>query len=184
MRLFIALPIPDEVRTSIVTEAQSLRASYPRMEWVQPEDYHLTVLYLGERDPSKVPLMDEAINRSIFDISPFHLYFREVRMFQREGIVVYLKCDIPRALHEMRDRLQYYFPARSDEAERPFVAHITIARAKLPSKQQYLHLKKRLEKMRPDLEFPVTQVGLFSSAATKKTTSPLYEMLRTYELVV
>jgi len=53
-----------------------------------------------------------------------------------------------------------------------FIPHLTIARSRIPSKQQYFVLKKRVEKINIDISFKVNEVILFESVLSKH--HPLY----------
>lgn len=56
MRLFVALELPDDVRTVLATVQQRLRRSgqHP-VKWVKPDSSHLTLQFLGEVDAARVP---------------------------------------------------------------------------------------------------------------------------------
>ncbi len=43
-RLFVALPVPDE----IAAELSALQAGVPDARWVQPENFHITLCFAGE----------------------------------------------------------------------------------------------------------------------------------------
>lgn len=48
MRLFVALDIPDDVRGELAERLDVVRQLRPDLRWVRPENYHLTVRFLGE----------------------------------------------------------------------------------------------------------------------------------------
>ena len=61
-----------------------------------------------------------------------------------------------------------------------FIPHLTIAKAKTPSKQQYLHLKKKLLKFPIDLNFPAKRIHLFESIL--KGPRPEYKKIAAFPL--
>ena len=46
MRLFVAIPLPDEIRTRL----QMLQSGLSAARWVKPENLHLTLRFIGEVD--------------------------------------------------------------------------------------------------------------------------------------
>ena len=46
---------------------------------------------------------------------------------------------------------------------------MTLGRWKIPSKQQYFHLKNKLDELELDIEFPVTHLTLYQSVQTSDT---------------
>ena len=61
MRLFVAINIPADVRLFVtralkqfVSKAPSLETS-PKLGWEAPEKFHITLQFIGETDPQKIP---------------------------------------------------------------------------------------------------------------------------------
>lgn len=54
MRLFLALPLPGPVRRRLSDYIAVHRALYPELRWVDPEQAHVTLRFLGRVDPSPV----------------------------------------------------------------------------------------------------------------------------------
>ncbi len=52
-RLFIALDLPPEARDAIVRWAQGALAGRPDLRLLAPESLHVTLAFLGERDPAE-----------------------------------------------------------------------------------------------------------------------------------
>ncbi len=48
MRLFVALDIPNEIRSAITQYVEELRRITPDAKWVRPESYHVTLKFIGE----------------------------------------------------------------------------------------------------------------------------------------
>jgi 2'-5' RNA ligase len=61
-----------------------------------------------------------------------------------------------------------------------YLPHVTIARWKIPSKQQYFLIKKKLQAMRIDLSFTVDHLFLYQSVSHKH--HPVYKKLRQFDL--
>ena len=48
IRAFLALEIPDSIRSHLASEREELRHALPRARWTRPEGWHLTLKFLGE----------------------------------------------------------------------------------------------------------------------------------------
>lgn len=67
MRLFVAVDLSDRARERVMRLAQGLRrrlessAPRARITWVEPENLHLTLKFLGEVDETRVPPLREVL---------------------------------------------------------------------------------------------------------------------------
>lgn len=57
MRMFIALPIPERIRE----ELAFLCCGLPEARWIKPENFHITLRFLGEIDGGDVDDVDAAL---------------------------------------------------------------------------------------------------------------------------
>ena len=55
MRLFFAIPLESEVQESLAAVQERLRATDADVKWVEPENFHLTVSFLGDHIESLLP---------------------------------------------------------------------------------------------------------------------------------
>ncbi|MBR4928540.1 MAG: RNA 2',3'-cyclic phosphodiesterase [Oscillospiraceae bacterium] len=77
MRLFIAISLSNDIRTSITDCQEMLRASGVKGSWSPTENLHLTLAFIGEyRDPDEVL---DAVGTVSFD--PFDLRVRGLGSF-------------------------------------------------------------------------------------------------------
>jgi RNA 2',3'-cyclic 3'-phosphodiesterase len=64
VRLFIALNLPDDVRTALHEATAPLREAAPRaVAWVRPEGVHLTLKFLGDVEEPRVAHVEAALRR-------------------------------------------------------------------------------------------------------------------------
>lgn len=82
MRAFFCVPLPVSVRRQIGDIAVSLQRDL-RMSasWVRPENYHLTLRFLGEIDPMLSVPLDSASRRVARAVTPFELPITELGLF-------------------------------------------------------------------------------------------------------
>jgi 2'-5' RNA ligase len=55
MRAFVAIPLPPEIRLQLDDLIRKLRSFRADVRWTAPQSIHLTLKFLGEIDPGKVP---------------------------------------------------------------------------------------------------------------------------------
>lgn len=63
MRLFAGWPLALEHKAVLETRITPLRAALPAASWARPEALHLTLLFLGETDPGRLPALIEGLDR-------------------------------------------------------------------------------------------------------------------------
>jgi 2'-5' RNA ligase len=80
-RLFVAADIDDEARAACAHVAERLRASGWPARWVAPENYHLTVAFLGGVDEERVPGVIAAVRSAAAERSPFDIALDAVGAF-------------------------------------------------------------------------------------------------------
>lgn len=177
MRAFIAVEISEEVRTEVARLQEKLQTAGADVKWVEPENLHLTLKFLGEIEEGRVPALTEALNFSL-RLPPF--------TFSLEGVGAFPKMEHPKVLwagiHEGKDPLIGL--ARVVETacsgcgfppeERPFSPHLTIGRVRSPQ-----GLNRLIQKLQSaEFQGGKTQAGgitLFQS--TLGPGGPIYQPL-------
>src|SRR3989338_693427 len=170
MRLFLAIDLPKEVKQSIATQLAPLKSEYPDFRWVDESRYHITLHFFGERDdPEKVI---ERVSTAVYAIDPFRMYSGQASLFMKNTIILHITFQRNRMIERLASQVQDAF--NENKAIR-YIPHLTIARYRIPSKQQYLLIKKKVGRLNLDVEFDVTQITLFNSVI--KSEKPLYETI-------
>jgi 2'-5' RNA ligase len=74
MRVFVGLDIPEEIRQRMARFMDGLRGFAPDVRWVRPDSFHVTLKFIGEREPEQV----EAIRRELASVraAPVEVSFR------------------------------------------------------------------------------------------------------------
>ncbi len=176
MRLFVAIDLPLSVKKKVEKELVKIKQLYPDFRWVPRENFHITLQFYGERkDEEKIK---EQLERSLFDQQSFYLYSTYVGLFINKKIVIYLGFRREKKLEQLVDKVKAAVTTNS-YGEKKFIPHLTLARCRIPSKQQYFALKKRLSKLKINISFPVKKVTLFESilegkAATYKKKGEIF----------
>lgn len=134
MRLFLAIALPEAVHHGLNRLVQRLRRECVGWRWVRPEGIHLTVRFLGEVDPVDDARLRQVWGRAVSDHPPFRLVLGGLGVFPspRSPRVLWVGVEEqPSDGRLARLAAAVEGAARSsgfDPEERPFRAHLTLAR--------------------------------------------------------
>jgi RNA 2',3'-cyclic 3'-phosphodiesterase len=160
-RIFTGLEIPANVGASL----SMLRGGLPGARWIDPENYHVTLRFIGDVDDvvaHEVASMLGKVRRTEFE-----LRIAGVSSFggRRPRAVVATLAPTP-ALMELRAEHERLMQRVGLEPEgRKYTPHVTLARLRDSSSRQvadYLATRALL----PSLPFKVSRFVLFSSRAS------------------
>lgn len=130
LRLFVALPLPPEVRTRL----SLLGGGVPGARWIPPESLHLTLRFVGEVDGGTAQDIAEALDG--IDAPPFALTLTGIDTFgQGEAArVLWVGVEREPALLELRERVEsaLRFAGIAPDPQK-YIPHVTLARLKKPS---------------------------------------------------
>ncbi|MBI4305521.1 MAG: RNA 2',3'-cyclic phosphodiesterase [Chloroflexi bacterium] len=132
-RAFVALDLPEVIRRKLT----ALKYKMPpgpasALRWLEPHGIHLTIRFLGDIDPNRVPEISERLNLAALQSTPFMLELAATGIFpssQRPNVFwVGLAGEIQR-LSQFQGRVEGALSAAGFEPdERGFHPHLTIAR--------------------------------------------------------
>ena len=125
IRLFVALPLPHDIRLRLATLASGI----PGARWVPPENFHLTLRFIGE-----VPQSTAAdIHDMLMGIRApgFDLWLNGVDHFGplRKARNLWVGAQRDAALQHIHDKIESaVVRAGLPRETRKFVPHVTLAR--------------------------------------------------------
>jgi 2'-5' RNA ligase len=133
-RLFLAIPIPDDVRAELLQLQLQLQPLLPlhAVRWTKPEQFHLTLEFLGNVPVANTDALSRAA-RAVCDAAP-------AMRLRAEGAGFFPHARSPRVFWvdiKSMDGLLLEFQQRLELAVQPFVekpedkkftAHVTLAR--------------------------------------------------------
>lgn len=159
MRLFIAIELPDGMKTTL----SRLRADIPGARWVPVEQIHLTLAFLGEVEELSVERL--TVELAQIQIPAFDLSLSGTGCFPNPGRprVLWVGVESKRHLLHLGNRVHDAVLACGiPQEERPFSPHITLARLNSsPSRELQVFLEqKKAVKLSP---FSVREFILFQS---------------------
>lgn len=136
IRAFLALPIPDAVKTEIERAQEELRLALPKhcARWTKREQFHLTLRFLGDVATTRVAELTEAVGVACSGFPALKLRaeriggFPDLRFPRVVWVWVHDAADQLAALQ--RAVAQATAPFAESQAEKDFSGHVTLARTK------------------------------------------------------
>jgi len=197
-RLFLAVPLPDDVVELVDTVTKRLEREDWPVRWTAPGNAHVTLHFLGEVEPERAQLLRLSLAATVALHERFNLRTADLGVFpnMKRPRIIWLGLYGPaHRLHTLRDDvggLLETFDFELDDKE--FHPHITLGRVRdartsrirdLPTK-----IRARLEQAsatgevthRNPLPVPVHEVLLVQSHLERD--GPRYEVLERYPLKV
>jgi len=179
MRLFLAIDIPKKVKEKVYQELNDFRNDYRYFNWVSFDNYHITLYFFGETN--KKESIDRRIRKVVFDQKGFYLYSNVLDFFvRRKQMIIFLNFRRERKLENLVEKINKEFFSDFNQ-EKKYLPHLTLARCRLPSKQQYFVLKKKIKQIRINISFLVKEIILFQSLIGGK--KPVYKKISTVNLL-
>ena len=126
-RLFIAIDLPEDLRERF----GALCTGVPGARWVQPENFHLTLRFIGEADGGEQQDIVAALSQ--LRHAPFPLCLASVGHFgsARRPRSIWVGVEKSPALNALRDKIESAVVRAGFESEgRKFTPHIALARLK------------------------------------------------------
>ena len=175
MKVFLAIKIPLAARRQIEEQIADFKMEYPYMTWVPEENYHLTLYNFDDMEDTKK--IEKVIEDSLFEIRPFTLFAMGIDIHLSDKITLYMNFYREKMLEAL---IKTIYEAVNDSDKREIAPHVVLARYKVPSKQQYLLIKKKIHNLSIDIEFLVPKIYLYESITGGK--KPVYKKLAEFTL--
>jgi RNA 2',3'-cyclic 3'-phosphodiesterase len=132
VRLFVALDLPEAVRHALAELIANLKPKSQGARWVQPENLHITLKFIGHVGNEKLSPIQSALS-SIHTAQPIELRFRGIGFFPNERRPRAFWCGVagsPNLAELAADIDRALVPLGIEAETRPFTPHLTLARFK------------------------------------------------------
>lgn len=183
IRLFIALPLPEQLKAKMETELEQLRKELSFQKWVHPQDLHLTLVFLGDTAPEAVEGILARLREAVGKHRPFPLGLKEAGVFGQPHSPRVLWAGVIGALEALKSlqadvssKLQTvgYVPE-----ERPYSPHLTLARRYTGSEPLNRETLAAFSAGEPAYEWTADRVVLYKTCLNRM---PMYEELASIPL--
>jgi len=136
IRAFIAIELSDPIKVSLSSLITTLRSkehhSTKYVKWVDPQEIHLTLKFLGNIAPDQVPRIIEAITPSAQSLCPLKLQLGKLGVFpnlQRTRVIwVAVTGEVKPLITLQKDIDQALAPLGFPREGRSFSPHLTLGR--------------------------------------------------------
>ena len=177
IRLFVAINLPSDMADQI----DMLCFGIPGARWISPEDYHLTLSFIGE--VNKHTFNDIRSCLSNLDGNSFFLKPLEINCFYARGRPKILNLSFEKnpGINNLRKKINYNLSRRNISIHRKkFTPHVTIARlTNTPANRVATFLgTASLPNTDP---IQINSFHLYSSQLTK--SGSIYQIEESYPLV-
>jgi len=160
VRAFVAIRLDDATRSALRAEIDRLRAAAPYVAWVPAENLHVTLKFLGHVEANSLDEVTAGLEAAVRDSVPFDLEIRGLGAFPTptRARVVWAGVRAGReAMGALAGRIEAALePVGFPREARPFSAHVTLGRVRVPRKDPRL---ARLIEGGAALEFGALRVG-------------------------
>jgi 2'-5' RNA ligase len=136
LRCFVAIELPDAVRSALGAAQERLRASAPRADvrWVDPAGMHLTLKFLGKVPAERVGAVRAAVGEVAALHPPMALVCAGLGVFPGPGRPRVFWAGLTGPLAELgrlaREIELAVEPLGFPREARPFTGHVTLGRAR------------------------------------------------------
>lgn len=181
IRTFIAVEVTSEVKRRVADWIDLLRRHGVEARWVEPQNVHLTLQFLGNVRENLLPLVCQRVARAVGELPAFDVTCDELGGFPSlerprvlwlgigEGYqaLVHLQGQVQEALRELGFRGE----------TRQFEPHITLGRMRRaePLSPTALAAVRQSQASRSPVSFDVSEVVVFSSQLTRQ--GPIYNVI-------
>lgn len=183
MRAFIAIDVNDEVRENLVKAQERIeRAKAAKIKFVEPENLHLTIKFLGEITGEQAKEIGGILEGIARKYRKHRVRVKGIGVFPSYGYVrvIWAGLEGDEKIKEIARDVENAMRKLGFKKDKEFVSHITIGRVKYVRDKVELMLTLK-ELAGEDLgEFTVEAIELKKSTLTPG--GPIYETIKRVEL--
>lgn len=172
MRAFIAINLPERIKSKIVGFENDLKKCDLAFRWVKPENLHLTLKFLGDISQEQVNKIKEAIAKVSGKFTAFKASVNGFGFFPnaRRPRVFFISIDKEELFKSIATELEEELETLGFKKEGKFKSHITLARIK--NLRNIECLKTKIKNTQLDEKFSINTITFHESILTKE--GPIY----------
>ena len=132
MRLFLAIELPDDVRSHLLVARQRLETGLPKISYTKGENLHITLKFLGDVEPKRLDAITESLGK--IATQRIELHATGIECFPARGPIRIVTAALSGAVAPLKglvdgieQRMKFLGFEREQRAYKP---HITVGRAR------------------------------------------------------
>jgi 2'-5' RNA ligase len=137
IRSFLAFELPLEIKKGVSRVFAEIRGSIRNIRWVNVDNIHLTIVFMGNVSEDLIPPINEAVEKVCLRYGPFYISLSGLGAFPntRRPRVVWLglQGDTERMSFFKKALHKHIKPFGIKEEKRPFKPHLTLGRFRNPA---------------------------------------------------
>jgi len=183
MRSFIAVDIDNNLKKNIIDIQNALSTSYIKIKFVEPENLHFTLKFLGDMEESMIDNIYRILQKNLERYKPFEINLKGLGAFPSFSYIRVLWIGIEdennflvNIIKELnRDLRKFGF-----KEEKEVIPHLTIGRVKfVRDKEKISQILKELQNIKIG-KMIVDKILIKKSVLTPK--GPIYSDLKEVKL--
>ena len=182
IRTFIALELPAELKAELIAVINRFRLRTPEgVNWVKPENLHLTMVFIGDVQPERVAEIDAAIQILLEGFPAFNFKALGLELFPAsEPRMIWAKLEAENEdVFKLQRRMLGALRSLEIQPDRkPLKLHITLARTKTFIEPELAREIMQSEINKQSMVYP--SLCLFRSVLSP--SGPNYSVLEQYNL--
>jgi 2'-5' RNA ligase len=150
MRSFFCLELSADTKNTIANWSRPLQRSAAKVSWVKPENYHVTLKFLGDIDETLIPQLKTVSEEVTQSYATLTLNLNTAGAFpsmQKPRVIWIGTANTPGDLHQLAIELNAKLGKLGFPTEHSFKTHVTLGRVKEEGRAGMEDLSSRLQKL-------------------------------------
>lgn len=171
MRLFVALPIPENIKDGLIEEQNKLKGSIADASWVNRENIHITLKFIGETE-TDLERIKSSIRSCIGENLGQEITVEGTGTFGRPPRVVW--AGISKGRESLSDIMRCLDKSLGSHSQEKPVPHITLCRLRSSAKSPLVSSKKAFG------SFVASEILLMQSKLSSQ--GPAYSVVESFRI--
>ena len=186
MRLFVALDIPEAVRQNLAAMRRDFPAMASQLRWVPPQNFHVTLKFIGSVPPEKLQPIIEALRRvSLADRVQLRIRGVAWGVNAKTGVMLYAIMEDSKPLTALATAIDQQLEHLGFIPEnRTFMPHLTLVRASRDVPANFQTALRELAEQHKQYDFgSVTPEEFHLMESKTLPAGPIYSKIQSFPLV-